>query len=141
MLPALMRKFHEAKQNNQEEVIIWGSGKPYREFLHVDDLADACLHLLSLSEGTLVTLLNDYVSPALVNVGAGKEISITELAVAIKGVVGFEGQLAFDATKPDGTPRKLSDSSRMNSLGWRSKIDLAEGLRNLYHWYTAANAR
>ncbi|MDZ7672406.1 MAG: NAD-dependent epimerase/dehydratase family protein [Halanaerobiales bacterium] len=109
VLPALIRKFHEAKVNDEDEVVIWGTGKPKREFLHVDDLADALLYLM-----------NNYNGDQFVNVGVGKDISILELAELIKDVVGFEGEIVNDLSKPDGTPRKLLDVSRLNDLGWRS---------------------
>jgi len=121
VLPALMRKMHEAKVNNLPEVKVWGSGTPKREFLHVDDLADAC-----------VFLMENYNSQEIVNVGTGVDISIRDLANVIKKEVGFEGELAFDATKPDGTPRKLLDTSVINRLGWTPKIELEDGIRMVY---------
>ena len=124
VLPALIRKFHEAKASGAESVEVWGSGKPRREFLHVDDLADAC-----------VFLMQNYSSPDIVNVGWGKDISIGELADLISGVVGFRGQLEFDPSKPDGTPRKLLDTSRMTALGWQPKITLKAGIASTYDWY------
>lgn len=121
VLPALLRKFHEAKENNDESVEIWGSGKPLREFLHVDDLAEACLFLMK-----------NYNEAGHVNVGSGSEIAIKDLALMIKDIVGYEGELKLDASKPDGTPRKLMDNSKINSLGWSPKISLEEGVRNVY---------
>ncbi len=121
VLPALIRKFHTAKKNNDKEVIIWGSGKPLREFMHVDDLADASLFLME-----------NYNEAAFVNVGTGDEISILDLALLIKKIVGFEGALSHDTSKPDGTPRKLMDSSRLTHLGWTSKISLEEGIHSVY---------
>ncbi|WP_459816611.1 GDP-L-fucose synthase family protein [Geotalea toluenoxydans] len=135
VLPALMRKFYDAKVKGEDKVVIWGTGSPLREFLHVDDLADASIFLLNLPEDVFSSLLTDHSSQALINVGSGEEISIKELALAIKGVVGFAGDLAFDASKPDGTPRKLSDVSRLHGLGWKHEVRLIEGLRETYQWY------
>ena len=124
VLPALIRKFHEAKLSGAESVEVWGSGTPRREFLHVDDLADAC-----------VFLMQNYSSPDIVNVGWGKDISIAELADLISGVVGFQGRLEFDPSKPDGTPRKLLDTSRLSALGWQPSIALDAGIASTYDWY------
>lgn len=124
VLPALMRRIHEAKINNDPEVVIWGSGTPRREFLHVDDLASA-----------LVFLLENYDSPDTINVGVGDDVSIRELAVTIAAVVGYTGTLTQDTTKPDGTPRKLLDVSRLSALGWKAQIGLEEGIRETYEWY------
>lgn len=139
VLPALLRKFHEAKQeaekNVNASVTIWGSGSPKREFLHVDDLADACLFLMNLPEETYSRLLSMPEAPALINVGTGEEVSIKELALLIKDIAGFEGRLEFDTTKPDGTPRKLCDVSRLHELGWRHRICLPDGVRATYDWY------
>jgi GDP-L-fucose synthase len=121
VLPALLRKMIVAKRNNAASVEIWGSGNPKREFMHVDDLADACLFLM----------LN-YNEAGWINVGVGEDVSILELASIIKDVVGFEGELVFDASKPDGTPRKLMDSSRINSLGWKASIQLKDGILKVY---------
>jgi len=121
VLPALMRKFHTAKMEAQESVEVWGSGKPMREFLHVDDLAEAC-----------VFLMEEYDEKPFVNIGTGEDVTIKELAESIKEVVGFEGDLVWDSSKPDGTPRKLIDVSRINSLGWKHKIDLKQGLEMVY---------
>ena len=121
VLPALIRKFHEAKIYNKKEVIVWGTGNPRREFMHVDDLADACLFLM----------LN-YNDSQFVNVGTGKDISIRELAELIKTIVGYEGNIIFDTTKPDGTPRKLLDLNYVHSLGWHHKIELEEGIKMTY---------
>jgi len=126
VLPALLRKFHEAKESAAEAVQIWGSGKPRREFLHVDDLADACVFLMRI-----------YSSPDIINAGWGKDISIAELAELIGNVVGFHGALEFDASKPDGTPRKLLDTSRLTALGWQPTISLEEGIASTYDWYRA----
>lgn len=121
VLPALIRKMHEAKIAGASEVEIWGTGSPLREFLHVDDLADAC-----------VFLLENYNEELFVNVGYGSDISIKDLAMLVKKVVGFEGELRFDTSKPDGTPRKLMDSSRLRSFGWNPAINLEEGIRRTY---------
>ncbi len=124
VLPALLRKFHEAKIAGQPSVVVWGSGTPRREFLHVDDLADACLHLMKT-----------YESPELVNVGVGADVTIRELAETIRDVVGFTGDLTWDTSKPDGTPRKLLDVSRLTELGWRAEIGLREGIASTYRWF------
>jgi len=124
VLPALIRKFHEAKVNDEGEVVIWGTGKPRREFLHVDDLADS-----------LLFLMNNYNGDQFVNVGVGKDISILELAELIKDIVGFEGEIVNDLSKPDGTPRKLLDVNRLNDLGWEAKISLEEGIKDTYQWF------
>jgi len=135
VLPALIRKFHEAKDRNAEKVIVWGTGEPKREFLHVDDLADATLFLMNLPDDAYLSLLASHFSPALINIGAGEEVSIRELALLVKNVAGFAGELIFDRTKPDGTPRKLCDVTRIHDLGWRHRIGLEEGLRETYRWY------
>jgi GDP-L-fucose synthase len=124
VLPALLRKVHEAKLRNDTEVVVWGTGTPRREFLHVDDLAHACRFLLESHE-----------DPALINVGYGEDVTIRELAETICEVVGFSGALTFDTGKPDGTPRKLMDSSRLRALGWTPRIDLRAGIRSTYEWY------
>ncbi len=124
VLPALIRKVHEAKMASASTVTVWGTGSPCREFIHVDDVADASLFLMARHEG------ND-----IVNIGSGEEISIRDLALLVKRVVGYEGELVFDTTKPDGTPRKLSDVSRLHSLGWRHRIGLEEGVASVYAWY------
>jgi GDP-L-fucose synthase len=121
VLPALLRKFITAKQNGIESVTIWGSGSPMREFLHVDDLADACLFLM-----------NNYNEAGLVNIGIGVDISILDLAKLVKKIVGFKGEIIKDTTKPDGTPRKLMDVSKINNLGWKAKISLGEGVNRVY---------
>ncbi len=122
VLPALIRKFHEAKENGADEVIIWGSGKPMREFLFADDLAEACYFLME-----------DYNEPELINVGTGKDTSIEDLALLIKKVVGFEGKLAFDMTKPDGTAQKLMEVSKLQGLGWNYSTELADGISLAYN--------
>lgn len=121
VLPALIRRFHEAKINNAETVTIWGTGKPYREFLYVDDLAEAC-----------VFLMNNYSGSETVNIGTGKEVTIKELALLVKEVVGFKGELVFDETKPDGTPRKLLDVSKLTGLGWHYTTELKDGIAKTY---------
>ncbi|WP_298148027.1 GDP-L-fucose synthase [Flavobacterium sp.] len=121
VLPALLRKMHEAKQNQTASVEIWGTGTPLREFMHATDMADAC-----------VFLMENYNEGGFVNIGTGSEISIKELAELIKKIVGYSGELIFDASKPDGTPRKLTDTSKLNGLGWFPKIELEEGIRNVY---------
>ena len=126
VLPALIRKFHEAKTAGAGEVVVWGSGTPRREFLHVDDLADAC-----------VFLMQRYDDERIVNVGVGEDVSILELATLVQRVVGFEGRIVLDASKPDGTPRKLLDVSRINALGWRARIGLEDGIRETYRWFLA----
>jgi GDP-L-fucose synthase len=128
VLPALIRKFHEAKVNDEDEVVIWGTGKPRREFLHVDDLADS-----------LLFLMNNYNGNQFVNVGVGKDISILELSELIKDIVGFEGEIVNDLSKPDGTPRKLLDVTRLNDLGWEAQISLEEGIENTYQWFKENN--
>lgn len=135
VLPALMRKFHEAKLSGDSRVTVWGSGTPLREFLHVDDLADACMFLMNLEEAAYDGILDDGAAPALINVGSGEEVTIRDLALLIKHVVGFEGELVFDAGKPDGTPRKLADASRIHSLGWRHRVGMEEGVAKTYRWY------
>jgi GDP-L-fucose synthase len=124
VLPALLRKARQAKKNGEHELVVWGSGKPRREFLHVDDLASAC-----------VFLLQKYDSAEIINVGCGEDISIRELAELICEVVGFKGVLTWDASKPDGTPRKLLDVSKLHDLGWRHSIGLREGIARTYDWF------
>ncbi|MCF6255907.1 MAG: GDP-L-fucose synthase [Gammaproteobacteria bacterium] len=124
VVPALLRKFHEAKVSGADNVQVWGSGNPRREFLHVDDLADAAVYLMK-----------NYSDESIVNVGVGEDVSIRELAELIARVVEFEGELCFDASKPDGAPRKLLDVSKLNDIGWRAKINLGEGLSSTYQWF------
>lgn len=121
VLPALLRKFHEAKVNQTSEVVVWGTGSPLREFLHADDMADACFYLMQ-----------NYNEEGLVNIGVGEDISIKDLALTIKDIVGYTGNLVFDTTKPDGTPRKLMDVSKLHSLGWKAKINFREGITHVY---------
>jgi len=124
VLPALLRKFHEAKMSGARSVTVWGTGEPRREFLHVDDLADAC-----------VFLMDNYSGEDIVNIGWGRDISVGELAGMINDIVGFQGELEFDTSKPDGTPRKLLDTARLTQLGWQPSIELADGIRSTYAWY------
>jgi GDP-L-fucose synthase len=131
VLPALIRKFHEAKTRGDKEVVIWGSGKPRREFLHVDDLAEACVMLASLDDATYAKQIGAWRYP-LVNIGCGEDQTITELARTVAEALGFRGELRYDATKPDGTPQKLLDISRISSLGWRPRIGLSEGIAATY---------
>lgn len=121
VLPALLRKFHTAKMNGDAVVEVWGSGKPLREFLHADDMADACVHMMK-----------NYDEPGFVNIGSGVEISVGDLALLIKKIVGFDGELKLDATKPDGTPRKLTDVTKLHSLGWKHTISLEDGIQSVY---------
>lgn len=121
VLPALLRKFHTAKVENKPFVELWGTGSPYREFLHVDDMASACVYLMK-----------NYNEPGLVNIGTGVDITIKDLALLIKKIVGYEGELKFDASKPDGTPRKLMDVSKLHGFGWKHKFDLEQGIKHTY---------
>lgn len=124
VLPALIRKFHEAKVNWAPSVTVWGTGTPVRELLHVDDLADACIYLM-----------NSYDDSKIVNIGTGIGITIRELAERIKDIVGYQGELQFDASKPDGTPVKINDITYLNQLGWKAKIDLCSGIQTTYEWF------
>ena len=139
VLPALIRKFHEAKSRKDESVTVWGTGSPRREFLHVDDMASACLFVMRLEDPILAAHLTAYPAPCFVNVGTGKDITIKELAQTIQEVVGFKGKLVFDTSKPDGTPRKLLDVSRLSEMGWAAKISLQDGISRTYEWYRTAN--
>jgi GDP-L-fucose synthase len=121
VLPALLRKFHEGKKYNSPEVTVWGSGEPLREFLHVDDMADACYYLML-----------HYNNKQFVNVGSGKDLSINDLAILVSKIVGYNGKIIWDRSKPDGTPRKLMDVTKLNSLGWRYKIELVDGIKSVY---------
>lgn len=134
VLPALIRKFHEAKVNDRAQVVVWGTGTPRREFLHVDDLADACVYLMNLADDEYHALLHNFDAP-LVNIGCGVDLTIRELAETVKAAVGFEGEIVFDDSKPDGTPRKLLDSGRLQGLGWTPKIDLRTGIEDTYQWF------
>jgi len=124
VLPALLRKVHEAKRHHRPTITLWGTGKPYREFLHVDDLADACVYLMKA-----------YSDEGPINVGSGQELTIRELAETIAEVLSWQGQLLFDATKPDGTPRKRLDTTRLEALGWQPRIDLRAGIADAYTWF------
>lgn len=124
VLPALLRKFHEARTSGATEVVLWGSGAPRREFLHVDDMADACLCVLEKGR-----------DEDLINIGCGEDIAIRDLAELVRGIVGFTGRVRWDSSKPDGTPRKLLDVSRLRALGWRPRIDLATGIERTYEWF------
>jgi len=133
VLPALIRKFHEATVTSAESVTVWGTGSPRREFLHVDDLADACLHIINLDEQVYHSLIADKIAP-LINVGCGKDNSIKEMALMIQEIIGFEGEIIFDTTKPDGTPQKLLDVTLLNKLGWKQTIPLENGIADTYKW-------
>jgi GDP-L-fucose synthase len=124
VLPALIRKFHEARLRGDDEVVMWGSGTPRREFLHVDDMADACVHLAATYDGE-----------DIVNVGVGDDISIRELAALVRDITGFRGRVVNDTSKPDGTPRKLLDVSRLHALGWQARIPLRDGIEQTYRWF------
>ena len=125
VIPALIRKFHEAMANAKESVEVWGTGRPFREFLHVDDLADAC-----------VFLMKSYHGSEIINIGTGTDLTIRDLAEMIKDIVGFKGDIVWDSAKPDGTPRKLLDINRITALGWQPGISLRDGLRHTYEWYS-----
>ena len=129
VIPALLRRFHEALEEQREEVVVWGTGTPRREFLHVDDLAEGCLHLLETED-----------PPDWINLGCGSDVSIRDLAELVRATVGYEGRLTFDSSKPDGTPRKLLDVSRMNALGWQARIPLETGLAEAYEDFKASLA-
>lgn len=135
VLPALIRKFHEAKQSQAPSVTVWGTGTPRREFLYSDDMADACVFLMNLPDGEFKLLLaadrNDGVPP-LINLGVGEDVTIRELAELVQDVVGYQGEISFDTSKPDGTPRKLLDVSRLTSLGWKARTSLREGIQTAY---------
>ena len=134
VLPALIRKFHEAKESGAANVTVWGTGSPRREFLYVDDMADGCVHLLGLDDEQFKELVVR-LEPCLINIGMGKDITIKELAELIKEIVGFDGEIVFDTDKPDGTPQKLLDTSRMDELGWKAKVSLREGIGRTYQFY------
>lgn len=133
VIPALIRRFHEAKERGDAEVVAWGTGKPMREFLHVNDMAAACVHVMSLDR----SVYDEHTAPMLshINVGTGQDCTIRELVETVAKVVGFEGEIRFDTSKPDGTPRKLLDVSRLEALGWEADIRLEDGLRDAYQWY------
>jgi GDP-L-fucose synthase len=129
VLPAMIRKFHEAKVGGKPSVEIWGTGTPRREFLYIDDLADACVYLMER-----------YDDSGIINIGVGEDISVRDLALLVKKIVGYSGDIVYDASKPDGTPRKLLDVSRLRSLGWRAQTSLEEGIRRTYDWYCGNRA-
>ena len=138
VLPALIRKVHEAKTHGEPQIEIWGTGTPRREFLYSDDMADACLLLMQLPDAKFDALLNPPPAnsqPPLINIGCGNDLTVRELAETIVGIIGFKGELVFDATKPDGAPRKLLDVNRMHELGWRPKISLRDGIALAYRFY------
>jgi GDP-L-fucose synthase len=134
VLPALIRKIHEAKASRAPEFVVWGSGRPLREFIYSDDMAEACVFLMNLDDAKFSHLVRPEVCP-LINMGYGEELSIAELARIISEVVGYTGQIRFDTSKPDGTPRKLLDSGRLLALGWRPKVGLKEGIARAYADY------
>ncbi|MGO9147153.1 MAG: GDP-L-fucose synthase family protein [Desulfomonilia bacterium] len=127
VLPALIRRFHEAKEQRKPAVTLWGTGKPKREFLYVDDLAEALVYLMSRCDASTIG--------EFVNIGTGKDMTIMELAMLVKGIVGYQGDIQWDASKPDGTPQKLLDVTRIEGLGWKARIGLKEGIQNTYNWY------
>ena len=138
VLPALLRRFHTAAREGAAEVVVWGSGKPMREFLHVDDMAAASLFVMDLDKAVYDRETEPMLSH--INVGSGTDVTIRELAETVAGVTGFRGRIAFDASKPDGTPRKLMDVSRLARLGWRAAIGLQQGIRGTYDWFLAQDA-
>lgn len=135
VIPAMMLRFHQAKIHSQEKVKVWGSGKPMREFLYVDDMASACIHVMNLPKDDLLLKIPNQMC-SHINIGTGCDITIDELAKTMAKVVGFKGDIEFDSSKPDGTPRKLLDVSRINLLGWRHSVDLDTGLRETYSWFS-----
>jgi len=141
VIPALLRKMHEAKTGGAAEVIIWGSGTPRREFLYTDDAADACVFLMNLPEAPVERIVAEEAMPPILNVGCGLDITIREVAELIAEVVGFKGRLVYDCSKPDGTPQKLLDVSRLTALGWRPRTSLREGLKKAYHDFSENTAK
>jgi GDP-L-fucose synthase len=145
VIPALIRKFHEAKVNGSPSVTVWGTGTPRREFLYSDDMADACVHLMNLPDEQFMTLLGSdeaatgVFMPPLVNIGVGHDLTIRELAETVKDVVGYEGNIEFDTSKPDGTPRKLMDVSRLHAMGWRAPTEFKAGLAAAYRDFLQSN--
>ena len=135
VLPALMRRFHEARERGAREVVVWGTGNARREFLHVDDMALACLFVMNLDDEAFREELLSYPKPCFMNVGYGTDVTIRELAQTVARIVGYEGRLVFDADKPDGMPKKLLDVSRLTERGWKAVIGLEEGMRGTYRWY------
>ena len=134
VLPALIRKFHEAKTSSASEVVVWGTGTPRREFLHVDDMADCSIFLTDLPDEQFNNMVRT-MRPTIINIGTGIDITIAEVANIVKKIVGFSGKLVFDTDKPDGPPRKLLDVSRANDLGWQARITLDEGIAGTYQWF------
>ncbi len=132
VLPALIRKMHEAQEKGREKVVLWGTGNPRREFLHSDDMADACVFLMNLENEHSVSILFNEISPPLINIGCGHDLTIRELAEKVRAVTGFQGKIEWDTSKPDGTPRKLLSVSRLNALGWRYSIELEQGINDAY---------
>ena len=139
VIPAMMRRFHEATQNGAEKVVVWGTGKPMREFLHVDDMAAASVFVMNLDRETYKKNTQEMLSH--INVGTGVDCTIAELASTLANVIGFKGEIVFDTTKPDGTPRKLMDVSRLKAMGWEAKTSLQEGLAETYQWFLANQDR
>jgi len=139
VIPAMMRRFHEATQNGAEKVVVWGTGKPMREFLHVDDMAAASVFVMNLDRETYKKNTQEMLSH--INVGTGVDCTIAELASTLANVIGFKGEIVFDTTKPDGTPRKLMDVSRLKAMGWQAKTSLQEGLAETYEWFLANQDR
>lgn len=138
VIPAMIRKFHDAKMAGAKTVILWGTGKAMREFLHVDDMAAACLHVLNMDQSAYQSVTEPMLSH--LNVGTGEDVTIRELAETVQKVVGFDGEIVWDASKPDGTPRKLMDNAKLRSLGWRSTIGLQDGLQATYRWFVEHQA-
>ncbi|MGB2255272.1 MAG: GDP-L-fucose synthase [Spongiibacter marinus] len=139
VIPAMMRRFHEATQNGADSVVVWGTGKPMREFLHVDDMASASVFVMNLDRETYKNNTREMLSH--INVGTGIDCTIAELASTLANVIGFKGEIVFDTTKPDGTPRKLMDVSRLKAMGWEAKTSLQEGLAETYQWFLANQDR
>jgi len=134
VIPAMMRRFHEAKISDSKKVVVWGTGKPMREFLYVDDMAAACMHVMNLPQDDFVAAVSNPMC-SHINVGTGCDVTILELATSMAKVVGFKGSVVFDTSKPDGTPRKLLDVSRLGSLGWVYSVELEQGLKMTYEWF------
>ena len=147
VIPGLLRRFDAARERGDPEVVVWGSGTPLREFLHCDDMADACVHLMALPDGAFARLLGgdplavDLLEPPLVNIGSGLEISIADLAATVARTVGYKGRIVFDPSKPDGTPRKLLDGSRLAATGWAPRVDLAAGLQRAWQDFRSTGRR
>ena len=141
VLPALIRRFHEAKCERNPEVVVWGTGTPMREFLYVDDMADGCVFVMEMDDQRLSNEFLAYPKPCFVNLGTGMDVTIRELSETVMDVVGFDGRIVFDSTKPDGTMRKLLDVSRMKTLGWEAKVSLREGIERTYQWFLEHQGR